>query len=187
MIRELLEKRISDYESTTSQILELFGDKLLKALRYYTKTEKEIHIATVRLYKNNRNFIISEVVMKLAIGDKITTNTNETHIVTAENIHMFESESLKILLPASVLEKCGPSEIHQKLKEMDDFIKAHGMDKLHKCIGSGILDLDELLNPENETLLDQLTDPIETIIDGFDDLQKAQYMLFSSSMSKVVH
>ena len=186
-IRELLEKRTSEYDKLTEDVLGLYEAQLLKALKFYMKTERVIHIDDVSLYASNRNFVINYVKTRFEIGDHVQTSNGDKHIITENNVDMFKSDTLKILLPIKLLEQADAFKIYEKLKEIDSFVEKYGSEKYQKCVDSGIHDLDDLLNEGNEELLDELTDPIEGIIASLDDVQKVNYMLFSKNMSKVIH
>jgi hypothetical protein len=186
-IRELLEKRTSEYDQLTQDILGLYEAQLLKALKFYMKTERTIHIHDVSLYASNKNFVINHVRTQFQIGDHIQTSNGDKHVITEDNMHDFKAETLKILLPVSLLEKADAFKIYEKLKEIDAFVEQYGPEKYQKCVDSGIRDLDDLLDESNESLLDELTDPIESIIASLDDVQKVNYMVFCNNMSKVIH
>jgi hypothetical protein len=183
MIRKLLEKREDDYESITDQILSLYNEKLVKALRFYMKTDRLIKIDSVEFYAKNHNFIVSFFSTPLRIGDKIKA-LGEYHIIDADNISTYTAESMKIVLPIKTLVDCNAIQIHKKLLFFDDFIKNIGSEVFLKCLNSGIVDLDDLVDIKT---LDTTIESEESIMEKFDDLQKVQFMVFSNDQNRMLN
>lgn len=188
MLRDLLQKRNDEYKLITDQILALYQNKLIKALRFYMKTDKNIHITYLDFYYNNNNFIKLKFNSEFTVGDRIIATDGKTYNITTENISNFISEQLDLYLPLKVIETSNPVQICEKIIYYDNFIKNHGAEKFVLCINSGIEDFDDLTSkPQYAKLLESLTDPIRDIVNNFDDLQKTQYMLFCKSKKKVIN
>jgi len=188
MIRDLLEKRDSEYKSTTKEILALYGDKLVKALRFYMKTERTIRIESIGFYSKNKNFIQLKFTTELLVGDKILASDGKRYELTEQNIKNFVSEQMDLYLPIKLVDVGTPVQIYDKIKFFDDFVKKYGPEKFSLCINSGIEDFTDLVEKEqHQHLLERLTDPTQDILAKLDNLQKVQFMLFSKDGNKVVN
>jgi hypothetical protein len=188
MLKELLEKRISEYESATKEILEPLQEKLVKALRNYSKTDDDIVLSDIQYYHNNKNFVVIDFVTTFKIGDTIRTTNGKTYKVTEENIDSFQVTPIKIVLSIQATEKMDARELANYLDKIDAFIKEYGTESYHKYLSSGIEELDDITYEMDAVkTLDVPDNPISVIVDGFDDLQKFQYMVFSKTIPKVLN
>jgi len=188
MLKELLEKRTSEYESTTKEILELFQVNLVKALRHYSKTDKDIRLSEIQYYPNNKNFVVIDFVATFTIGDVIKTSDGTTYTVTEENIDSFQVEPIKIVLSIKAVETMNAIELCDYINKIDAFIKEYGIQSYHKYLASGIEELENITYKTDAVKdLDVTDNPISAIIDEFDDLQKFQYMIFSKNIPRVLN
>jgi hypothetical protein len=190
MIRELLTQRLHDYEETTKMIIGLYGQKLIKALRFYTKTDRNININSVDFCPLNHNFVLSTFSTDLIIGDKIKLPDNTVVEIDDTNLNRYTSDQMKLILSINALENLDAFQLHELLKRIDKFIKQYGANSYQNGLESGIIDFDDLLtNPSYIKILDSVTDPLNSIIENMDDLQKFQFYIFSkaSIINKVLH
>lgn len=187
MLKELLDKRTNDYLEMTKQIVEHYQDNLIRAIRFFTKTDKDIRITSVYLYPTNPSFIVNVCKVYMSVGDSIRTPNGDIVIVTEENINKLVTNDLQIVLPSKVLEKCNALQMYEQIVAIDNFVKSYGMEKLAKLIASGITGLDDLMEEKYEILLDQITDPTNDIVEKLDDLQKVQYNIFLNDTDRKIH
>jgi hypothetical protein len=188
MIRELLDKRTNEFDMLTNEIIGLFEDKLLKALRLFMKVDKHVKIESVAFYPNNRNFLSIAALPELKIGETISLPNGKSQLLTSDNIRSFVSLPMKLVVPLKLIEEGTPIEIYDKLKYLEEFIKEYSLDAFYTCLDSGVTDIHQLMyDRECFKLLDSQKEPIEDIIKDFDDLQKVQYMVFSMDRSEISH
>lgn len=188
MLKELLDKRFFEYESCTKKILELYSEKMIKALRLYSKTEKEIKLIDIDFYSTNKNFLTIKLTISMKVGDKLKTNSGEIIIVTEDMLKKTDVDEIQLIIPMAVVENESHMEIYESIKEVDNFLAKYGVSSFQKCLDAGIHSLKDLTyKDEYIELLDELTNPIVDIINEFDDLQKVQYMLFSKDIPKVLN
>lgn len=188
MLKELLEKRTSEYELATKEILELFQEKLVKALRLYMKTEKDIRLSEIEYYKPNSNFVELAFSTVLVVGDRIKLPDGTLHLMTQENIHAFQSNQIAIILPVKVIDEADGHGLCKYIRDTDEFVNQYGLESYHKYLATGIEQLGEITYESDVAqTLDQASNPIEAILEEFDELQKLQYMVFSKGMQKVLN
>lgn len=188
MLKELLNKRFFEYESSTKKILELYSEKMIKALRLYSKTDKDIDLVNIDFYSTNQNFLTIHLTIALEVGDSLRAVDNEIITITEENHNKFKKDVIQLILPISVVEEGTSLEIYESIKEIDNFLAKYGVQSFQKCLNAGIHNIKDLTyKDEYIELLDELTNPIVDIIKTFDDLQKVQYMLFSKDIPKVLN
>src|ERR1700757_1014172 len=103
MIKELLEKRIGDYLLTTQKLMGIYEEKLIRAMRFFTKTDRDVQITAVHLYPTNPNFIINVCKVLLEIGDSIKLTNDKILVVTESNINDIPTNEMNIILPLKIL------------------------------------------------------------------------------------
>jgi len=184
-IQELLNERELEYKSFTKKLLELCEEKVIKALRYYTKSDRNISIKSIDFYPKNKKIVVFQVISEFVIGDKIIASDGKQYVIDEDNIKKFTSEIINIVVPIDILDNGSHLEIYEKLKSFDYFIRKFGVEKFNSCLDAGITDFDELVNDANEEILDKITDPIEAIVEKLNDVQKLEYMLYSKNSKSI--
>ena len=167
----------------------LYEVKLIKALRFYMKTERDIRIHSVQFHPANKNFVITHFSTALAVGDNVIIDGN-IGVITEENIKDFVSDKMKLVMPITALEKQDEYELFQLLNKIDAFVKQFGPMVYLNCLEAGVKDFDDILtNPIYTHLLDSITDPTEMILNELDDLQKLQFEVFSkeAAQNRILH
>lgn len=186
--KELFEKRLNDFYETTEAILSRYQDELIRAIRLFTKTGRDIIIESIHPYAANRNFIVHNVRIELHVGDKIRDVDGNAIVITEENKDTVVTNDMNLLVPVKLLDD-NPSavKIYENLKTIDSFISEHGEEKFYKTLASGITSFDDILDEKHEALLEELTDPTDTILKQLDELQQVQYNLFIKDTNRKVH
>lgn len=173
-IRSILKKRNEDFIISNKNIVELYGDKIIKALRFYTKTERDIQLRQIDFHGANSNFIIIIYVIPFNVGDVITSSNGKKITITDEIIKIVKEEKMHVILPVEFIEDASSIDIFEKIKFYDEFIIQHGLEQFNKCIESGMKDITDVLT-EHDDLLEELTDPSLKYIEKMDNIQKIEY------------
>lgn len=187
MIKELLDKRVNDYLQTTKDILYRYEENLIRAIRFFTKTDKDIQITSLYLYPTNPNFIVNVCKVYVTIGDKIKNHDGEIITVDESNINTVPTNDMSIILPIKVLEDGNAIQMYDQLVYMENFVKNQGRERFERVLQSGIASFDDLLDENNEELLEQLTDPVDIILKSLDEIQVVQYNLFLKENDRTLH
>jgi hypothetical protein len=187
MIKELIEKRIKDHMQNTKDILGVYEEKLIRALRFFMKMDRDIQITSVYLFPKNPHFVVNICKIMLSIGDKVKLEDDKYLIVTAENQQQLPTNELQVILPTKLLEEGTAVDIHAQINIIDEFVGKHGLEVFKKVVASGIIHLDDILKEENEYLLEEITNPIIDILKSLDDLQRIQYHIFLDDKDRRIH
>lgn len=178
MIKELLEKRIGDYLRTTKDILGIYEDNLIRAIRLFTKTDKDIQITSVYLYQYNPNFIVNVYKIHVIIGDRIQNPDGSITIVDKDNINTVSTNDLTLILPIKTIEELSSVEIFKQIEYIDNYIKKNGVSKYNNLLATGISSFDS--NTDD-------TDIIDITLEGLDELQLFQYNLYMEDKERRLH
>lgn len=180
-IRSILKKRNEDYLIANKNIVELCGEKIVKALRFFTKTEKDIVLKSINFHSTNSNFVIIVYSIPFDIGDIIQLSSGKTIEITEEIMKTVQEELMNMIIPVNMLDDATALELYEKMKYYDEFVSKHGIDHFNKCVESGMPEIIDMNSEKYEKTLDEITDPINSFIEKMDKIQKLEYTHYSKN------
>lgn len=152
------------------------------------KSGRTISLDAIEPFELNEHFIMVYYSTELVVGDVIKLTDNSILKLDTTNVENYKHDRINFILPIKTVEINDPIILYEVLKRFDEFIKEFGTETFKRCLSAGIVDLDDLLGDiKYLNLLDSITDPIATIMDNMDELQKAQFDVFSKEPNRGIH
>lgn len=180
-----------------NEIKSSLDQKIISAIRFIVKSEKEIRIINYKLHPLNNNFLVISISFPLEIGDKIKLSNGEEKIISEENKKTYEN-NIFVFIPIMNLEDMDSLEIKEKIDSSERFITNFGMEVFEKCLARNIIDLDDLSTQDHENFLEEITKPKEPQVTetvetneniwyNLDEIQRVHLKYFSENQSKTVN
>ena len=170
----LLSKRDYDYLAFTRKILDLFADKLSKAVQMQFKFDRGVNWESVERFRAVDRYVIVKGEAELRPGD--TLNTPEGPVlITEENLNQWR-HPLRYVLDSKVLQNGTLEDLYQHITCVAELARELPEAELIHALRSGAINNHDMMgNPVLAPILERITRP--SVFESFDThgLTEEQY------------
>lgn len=164
----LLAKRDFDFAAFSKKIIEIFGERLTKAVRMTIKSDRHITWHSVADFPAVDNFVVVSGSLEVRPGDMLNTESGQL-LATEENYKNI-TNPVRYILSAKVLQFGSVEAIFQHINFVDSLATTLESDEIVRVLNAQVFDTESMLeNPMMADVLNQITRP--TVYESFDATQ----------------